>query len=488
MSLLEAWRDWSGARKLGLLVSVGLLVLALGVGAFWLLSSHYEPAVRSNSPDKIAAAVREMERAKVPYRVTDDGLAVEVPRADVGRVKVLLAHEAAGAGSVGFELFNNTDFSTTEFTQKINYQRALQGELGRTISAIEGVTSARVHIVLPESGFLRRKAVPPTAAVNVAMNPGAQLSAAQVYGIQKLVAASVPEIKLDDIAVIDQDGIALTRNKIEGEPGQRGQLDLKRDVDAYLEGKVRRMLNTLDPNGEFSVSVDTTLNLSDTKVTTEDVLPVETGNGKVAGVVVRERQSQRQDGVASADGGASAPALGSLQREVEYKTGHRVEQVATGPGAIEHVSVAVLARVASAQTDVPTLRSLIANAVGAKEDQGDLVTVVMLPASSGAREGDAGAWHGNPIDKPKASPVAPTAQGRIAKPVSSLSSYPAKDVLAAIAWLFGLGCLLAVAWLIARKMSAPARQPQADLSDAEVDLVVRRIQQWMVDGGAHASS
>ncbi|MGC4061425.1 MAG: flagellar basal-body MS-ring/collar protein FliF [Aquabacterium sp.] len=478
MAMFDFWDDLSGPRKLGLSLGVVAVLAAMGGGAYWLLSNDYEPVIHSNSPEKVAAAVREIERLKVPYHVLDDGLTVEVPRADLGHVKVSLAGDVAGNGGAGFELFNNTDFSTTEFTQKINYQRALQGELARTISTIDGVSSARVHIVLPDSGFLRRKSVQPTAAVNIAMAPGAQLTAGQVYGIQKLVAASVPEIKLDDITVIDQDGIALTKNKSgEGDLAQRGQLELKREVDAYLEGKLKRMLATLDPEGEFSVSVDATLNASESKVSTDDVLPVDTGAGKAAGLVVRERQSQRRDGVPSADTGASSPTSGSDVREIEYKVGHRVEQIATAPGGIERVSVAVLARVGNLQTDSASLRGLIANAIGAKEDDGDAIAVVMLPAMANHADG-ASASHAT---------AAPKIPGKsMGHPDANAHHARGKDVVRGLAWLLGICLIALLGWLAMRR--SPAESGKADkLSDAEVDQIVNRINVWLEKEPSHAS-
>ncbi len=481
MAVFGFWRELSDARKVGLSVGVLLIAVVLVGGGYWLLSSDYEPAIHSNSPEKVAAAVREIEKLKVPYRVSDDGLTVEVPHTELGRIKVALAGDAAGTGASGFELFNNTDFSTTEFTQKINYQRALQGELARTITAIEGVSSARVHIVLPESGFLRRKSVQPTAAVNIAMAPGAQLTAAQVYGVQKLVAATVPEIKLDDITVIDQDGIALTKNKSgEADPAQRGQLELKREVDAYLEGKLKRILNTLDPNGEFSVSVDATLSASDTRVTTEDVLPVDNGSGgKTAGVVVRERQSQRHEGLPSADSGSSSPASGSVLREVEYKTGHRVEQIATSPGSIERISVAVLARVGNTQTDSVTLRNLIANAIGAKEDQGDSIALVMLPPNAvGPRDRAEASASGSALGLSPAQ--------RPEKP-SKVNGVAARDVLSGLAWLLGVGLILGFGWWAMRRSAFP-QSSGAGLSDAEVEQIVSRINGWLDQEPAHASN
>lgn len=477
MAVLDFWGELSSGRKIGLSVGAISVAVAVALGSWWLLSINYEPVVRATSPEKMAVAVREIERLKVPYRVSDDGLTVEVPQAQLGQVKVGLAGQGVGAEVAGFELFNNTDFSTTEFTQKINFQRALQGELARTISAIEGVSGARVHIVLPDSGFLRRKTVPPTAAINIAMNPGSQLTAGQVHGIQKLVAASVPDLKLDDITVIDQDGIALTQNKSgSGDPAKRGQLELKREVDTYLEGKLKRILVALDPQGEFNVSVDATLNASDARVTTEDVLPVEGGGGK-GGIVVRERQSQRQDTAASADPSASSPSSGSLVREVEYKVGHRVEQIVTAPGNIERLSVAVLARSSNLPTDAVSLRGLIANAVGAKEAEGDSIAVVMLPTLPQESQQGAIAQQG-----------VLSRSGHAAQVESASSHAPAREnVVKGLTWLMGLLILCLLGWIAWRRSSDQANSTPVNLTDVEVEQVVRRINAWLDQEPAHVS-
>lgn len=477
MAVLVFWNELSPGRKTGLVAGAVLIVCAAVGGAWWALSSDYETVLKAGSAEKIVVAVREIEKLKVPYQVADDGLSVAVPHDQVGQVRVSLAGQGVGGDVPGFELFNNTDFSTTEFTQKINFQRALQGELARTISAIDGVASTRVHVVLPDSGFLRRKSVPPTAAINIAMEPGAQLTAAQVHGIQKLVAAAVPELKIDDITVIDQDGLSLTQAKATGgDAGRRGQLELKREVDTYLESKLRRVLAGLDPQGEFNISVDATLSASDQRVTTEDFVPA--GDGNRSGIVVRERQSQRHDSAGGPDASASSPSSGSVIKEIEYKVGHRVEQIVTAPGNVERISVAVLVRSGNLQTDSTSLRNLIANAVGAKEEEGDSIAVVVLPTLP--HEAGAAGTSVDSSDAPKVNrqPVAARDQ---AAPAAS------RQVVTALAWLAGLVIFVGLA-LVAWRRQAPQAQasPAAPLSDQELDDVVQRVNTWLSQEQAHA--
>lgn len=474
--MLGVWNELSSGRKTGLVAGAVVILAGVVGGTWWALSSDYETVLKASSPEKIVVAVREIEKLKVPFQVANDGLSVAVPQEQVGQVKVRLAGQGVGGDVPGFELFNNTDFSTTEFTQKINFQRALQGELARTISAIEGVANTRVHVVLPDSGFLRRKSVPPTAAINIVMEPGAQLTAAQVHGIQKLVAAAVPELKVDDITVIDQDGIALTQAKAGGvDASRRGQLELKREVDSYLEGKLRRVLSGLDPHGEFNISVDATLSASDQRVTTEEVLPV--GEGSRGGVVVRERQSQRHDSAGAPNESASSPSSGSVIKEVEYKVGHRIEQIVTGPGNVERISVAVLVRSGNLQTDNISLRNLIANAVGAKEEDGDTIAVVVLPTLP----------HGMSAESETELATLSQAPHQPGKPRAADSPQRGHNVVTALTWLVGLivfACLALVAWR--RRAPVVSASQVASLSDQEVDDVVQRVNTWLSQEQAHA--
>lgn len=479
MKLLEFWQAMSGARKAGLVVSV-VLVLALLAGfVFWMERSDYEVIARSSSSEKIAVAVREIERLKIPYKVTDDGNSIAVPRSEMGRVRVSLAG-ASGASSpaVGFELFNNSDFSTTEFTQKINYQRALQGELARTIDAISGVASARVHIVLPESSLLRRKTVPATAAVDIVMEPGAQLGAAQVYGIQKLVAAAVPELHIDDITVIDQDGIALTKSKVDADDASvRTQLELKREVDAYLESKIRRLLSNFDPHGEFSISVDASLTPSDVKVTTDDLIPADNGSGKSVGLVSREKVSQHRDLPVTAADAASAPgsSSGALVRDVEYKFGRRIEQIATAPGDIERISVAVLARSsADAQIEQATLKDLISNAIGAQQDRGDSVAIVILPAHA--------AQGSEPVPTQHMEVPLPGGRQQVNEPTNR---FP-RQFVGAMAWMLGVAICLFLAWLSLRPRDRTDNKNP--MSDADIQQMAERVERWLQHDNAPAKT
>lgn len=473
----------SSGKKWGLAAGVLAVVGLTAMLAYSVLKVDYVPVLTHATPEKLASTVREIERLKVLYRVSDDGSTVEVPADQVGRVRVGFAGAVSGGGSsVGFEIFNNSDFSTTEFTQKVNYQRALQGELSRTISAMDGIASARVHLVLAESGYSRRNQYRPTAAVTVATQPGVELLSAQIKGIQRLVAASVPDIKLADIAVLNQSGEALTKTSSgTSDDGQKGMLDHKRDVDSYLEAKLKNLLTRTDPNGDFSISVDATLNMADVKVTQEDVITPEDGKGgRSAGVLVRERQSQRQDaaGPAQADS-ASATAAGSLTRESEYRVGRRVEQTATAAGGIDRLNVAVVAR-SAAGIDELRVRELVKGAIGVDEERGDTVAVVVLPAVNETVESNptGPASVATPVGRAAADaghPLAGKREGRAGNYVIAIAA-----LIAAVLFLFG--------WMRSRRTDAVAASSAArEPTDGEVQQIVERVQAWLGNGEPHAA-
>lgn len=483
MSMTSFWNSLGTGQKAGLATGTVAVLALTAALAYWSFRPEYVTVVSDASPDRLAAAVREIDKLKVPYRVSEDGTSLEVPASQVGRVRMGVAHGSTGGPAVGFEIFNNTDFSTTEFTQKVNYQRALQGELARTVSSIEGVASVRVHLVMAESGFLRRQSVLPTAAVTVTMQPGAQLTAGQVRGIQRLVAASVPEIKLKDIAVLDQAGEALTKTTsgTDTDP-THASLEVKREVDAYLEAKLRKLLSNMDPSGEFSVSVDATLQLDNVTVTTEDVVPADDGKGgQAAGVLVRERQSQRQESAASAEpsAGASGPSSGSVTREMEYKVGRRVEQIATGPGGIERVSVAVVARSATV-IDESRVRSLAGHAVGLNVERGDSLAVVFLPMPSGASQpgsGSIGPAAGAALPgHPQASPDPDEAGTHALRPFWL--------VIGGLALLALIGVVSMARGRRDNPRAAP-HQPE-EPTPAEIELITQRVREWLDERPNHA--
>ncbi|HEY9219061.1 MAG TPA: flagellar basal-body MS-ring/collar protein FliF [Phenylobacterium sp.] len=212
MSLVGYVRNASPARQLGL-AAVGVLVItAILVTVYFLfLRTPYAVLYSGLRTADAATVVAELEKRKTPYRLAAGGETILVPArvADAARLEIAGA-DLPLKGTVGFELFNKSDMGLTEFAQQINYRRALQGELARTIMSMEGVESARVHLSLAEPTVFRQDRRPSKASVSVIPRGSAPIAPETVAGIQRLVAAAATDLEPESVVVLNERGVVLS--------------------------------------------------------------------------------------------------------------------------------------------------------------------------------------------------------------------------------------------------------------------------------------
>lgn len=205
-SSLPVSRQW-----LAMIALLALVCGALGLGYYWFLSGDYSVLAARVRPEQAAAIVEQLKKDNIRFKLEDGGTTILVPASEADAARLGIAGEdLLPKGSVGFELFNQSDMGLTDFAQKVNYQRALQGEIARTIMAMDGIAYARVHLALPERTLFRAASSEPRAAVTLTPEPGVAIDAGRIAGIQRLVAASVPDLALDQVAVLDEQGELLT--------------------------------------------------------------------------------------------------------------------------------------------------------------------------------------------------------------------------------------------------------------------------------------
>lgn len=186
---------------------VAVLFALLAVGYYLFLRPDFVVLYSDLKPADASAIVTELDAKGIEHRLRDQGTTILVPAGDSDTVRLAVAgSDIPMKGSVGFELFNKSDMGLTDFAQKINYQRALQGELARTIMMMDGIETARVHLAIPERSLFRGNRSTPKAAIEVLTLPGRQLDGARVAGIQRLVAQAVPDLPLGEVVVLDGDG------------------------------------------------------------------------------------------------------------------------------------------------------------------------------------------------------------------------------------------------------------------------------------------
>ena len=422
----------------------------------------------------------ELDKQKIPYRVDEGGSTILVDKAQVHETRIkLMGKELPLQGAVGFELFNNTDFGMTEFAQKINYQRALQGELTRTILSLAEVSDVRVHLALPEQGLFKQATSKAKAAITLTLRQGKSLRPEQVFGIQHLVAAATPGMTPADVTVVNHQGIALSRGTSEadgemaGAYGKSARLDLKKETEDYLTRKVALVLDRSFGSGQALASVDVVLNMDQIRTTTEDVISAPGRDNRApAGVVIRERESVRDGGVAPLDARAATTANGSVQREVEYQVGRRVEQVVSQPGSIRRIQVVAVVRKALDSAQEEQTRKVIAAAVGASLERGDTVVVQALAVGAGAasltlnNQDESGAAESHSVRGTKTPQY----------------SEPFPGPVTAIAGLLLFAVLVMLMWSFLRKR--PHATSSASMSEAQRQAALRQVKTWMQQDSA----
>lgn len=465
------WQRLDRRSRIGLVLGSALIVAALVASSVWLLRPDWDVLFADLAPADAAAMSAELDRMKVPWRLAEDGHTLLVDRRHVHATRLkLMGKELPLQGAVGLELFNHADFGMTEFAQKINYQRALQGELTRTIQSLAEVEQARVHLAFAEESLFRRDGPRAKAAVTLALKRGATLRPEQVAGIQRLVAAAVTGVNAGDVTIVDRQGVALTRGAAADGTEAGPRQDLKAEVEQALARKAMRVLDRVYGEGRALASVDVSLDMSQVRVTTEDVRGQgDAREGEAAtGVVVRERETVREDGAA---------AGGSL-RETDYQVGRRIEQVIRQPGSIQRLQVAVVVRDALTPDQVGRVKALLGAAVGVVAERGDAIVVQTFDSVVAATNAVTNEQDGVPTAERDAD-APPRVARRVSPASSAFGSWAALDVaglaLAGVLAAFGLW-----AWLRTRIQPAG----RGVLDPAQRDEALARLRGWLDEPAA----
>ncbi|NLG86248.1 MAG: flagellar M-ring protein FliF [Firmicutes bacterium] len=393
---------WQGANqglKLRLLIGV-VLGISLVVGVVLFTRPRYETLFANLTPADAGQISQRLQDMKINYRLGDDGKSILVPSTEVYELRNQLAMEGLPKGStVGFEIFDRTKLGVTDFERRIEYMRALRGELSRTISQLEGVRSAQVELALPEERLFAKDSRPPTASV--VLETVGQLDAGQVRAIVHLVSHSVEGLTPDNITVVDTSGQVLS-DLIDPDISLTGlstsQLQLQRSVEKEVERNVQTMLEQVLGPQMVVTRVKAELNFDQREVTSEFFQPVVDEEG-----ILRSIQELKKtfDGAASAaePAGTSTNVPPTYQtpdgnqghyEEVEttknYEVSQTREHLVVAPGSVRHLSVSVLVNAnregGFTQQELDAIKTAVIHAVGLRpEDRQDQISVVSLPFS-----------------------------------------------------------------------------------------------------------
>ncbi len=371
------------------------LVISAVVFGLWLGREEKAVLFSDLTVEDANQALQELSKRDVKADLTHGGTTILVPAAQVHRLRVELAAKGIGtSGIVGFEIFDRTHYGMTEQDYDVKRQRALQGELTKTIESLEGVQAARVHLVMPKASIFRSLASPPTASVVLTLNRQRGVSPDQVVGIQSLVAGSVEGLMVDNVTVLDQHGRALSANYRDGGlAGGDRQLELKKEVEQYLADKAQTMLSGVLGPGRSHVRVDATLNFEQIESQRTIFDP---------NTVVRSEERNESNDPQS--GGTTESNL------TNYEINQTVERIVGQIGGLKQLSVAVTVDgnyVTPADGGSPVyeplpsdqvenIRRMVQSALGVDLGRGDQLEVVNLQfrGEVGGRQPHAGPPHG----------------------------------------------------------------------------------------------
>ncbi|MBE7414857.1 MAG: flagellar M-ring protein FliF [Deltaproteobacteria bacterium] len=259
--LLQDIKKFIGQRPAIVFASAAAVIAAVVVLILWNQGPEYQTLYSQLSDEDAGSVIERLKEKRVPYRV--DGGTISVPADKVHETRMGLAGEGLPqGGGVGFEIFDQTSFGITDFVQKVNYKRALQGELARTIAQIKEIENARVHLAIPEKGVFLDDQKKARASVIVKLRAGKELSRGQVSSIVHLVANSTDNLKPEDVAVVDTSGRMWTREAGDDALMLSGtQLEYKRSIENHFEQRLQSMLEkTVGANkvvARVAVEVDT---------------------------------------------------------------------------------------------------------------------------------------------------------------------------------------------------------------------------------------
>lgn len=397
-TFLQPYVDRVGGprRALIALVGVATAVLILLVSR-WAAAPAWVPAFSGMPLEQVGELTDQLQQAGIEYRLEQGGAQVLVPATELARARVLLAQGGAlpSTARPGLELFDQPSWGMTDFTQRVNYRRALEGELERTIGRMRGVEAAQVHLALHETQSFRRAAERPgQASVVLKLTNGSTPPADVVQGIAQLVASSVDGIESERVTVLDDAGRLLSQPHDAGTVTglSNRQLGVQQEIERYMEGKAEDLVAQLVGPGNARVQVSAKVNFDRVERTTQLVDP--------------ERQAisteQKAEITPGAEGGAASSNLATA-----YENSRSVETVAGAVGGVQRLTVAVLVNdrlvppdsaalaaagdappaptfVARTPAELARIETLVRSAVGFDSLRGDVVSVVSMPFAAPA--------------------------------------------------------------------------------------------------------
>ncbi len=405
--LLEIWSRLLWAQRVSILV-FGLLGLALvGSVVYFMNRVEYQALYRDLNAEDARAIAAKLEEEKMDYRVQGTSILVAAPKSEIDKLRLDISGSGlARSGRIGYEIFDKNQFGMTDFTEQVNLQRALEGELARTITSLSEIAEARVHIVLPKKSIFEEGQEEAKASVVLTLKNGAELSKASVSGIKGVVAGAVPGLHKHNVSIVDGGGAVLAQSAESGDTA-RAEMEtgIREQLEKEMSGKVVSILEPLVGKGKVHANASIALDFNTTEQTEETYNPNPP-------VILSQQRSEERSGIAGGASGVpgtqsnlgmSPVSAGGTATErvrqsevTNYEVNKLVRHTIQPKGMVRRVSVAVILdhktvydragdgtaasrRVPRTPQEIDAYRQLVLAAIGYDAARGDVVSIENVP-------------------------------------------------------------------------------------------------------------
>ncbi|WP_313111690.1 flagellar basal-body MS-ring/collar protein FliF [Pseudescherichia sp.] len=280
--------------RIPLLIAGAAAIAIIVAMVLWAKQPDYRVLYSNVSDQDGGAIVTQLTQMNIPYRFSETGGAIEVPADKVHELRLRLAQLGLPkGGAVGFELLDQEKFGISQFSEQVNYQRALEGELARTIETLGPVTSARVHLAMPKPSLFVREQKSPSASVTVNLAPGRAMDEGQISAVVHLVSSAVAGLPPGNVTLVDQSGRLLTQSNTSGHDLNDAQLKYAADVEGRVQRRIEAILSPIVGNGNVHAQVNAQIDFDNKEQTEEQYHP----NGNPSEAVMRSRQLNESEQV-----------------------------------------------------------------------------------------------------------------------------------------------------------------------------------------------
>ncbi len=409
--LTEIVNAWPLSRKLALLGIILVSITLFGILIFQGRTADFQLLYANLSEKDAAPVISWLKTENIPYELKNNGRNIWIPADILYETRLNLAANGLPSSSdIGFEVFDKQSFALTDYVQKVNYTRALQGELSRTITSLAPVESARVHLALPEKRLFKNQQKEASASVIVKLAQGKSLDEKQVQGIVHLVAGSIAELTPENITVVDSNGVALDAglNDKEEELLSVDMLAYQQQVENRLEMRAQDLLDKTMGQDKAMVRVNATLDFAKVEQTQELFDSDEP-------VVRSEQVNQEQNGIPVNGGipgvesnldsleplqGSGETTSSRTSRTTNYEISKTISKIVNPVGTIKNLSVSILVadKINEATGDAPatseprseeelqSIQAMVSAAIGLVPERGDQINVLSMPFTEQPKE------------------------------------------------------------------------------------------------------